>query len=139
MDSHSYYGAGGCPSWLRIGSTSSDAISTITSQQQQQQQQQQRFYYPMMSLNNITKNKSNRVSGGVGTGYHNYQNHYPQQQHYSGTDPNTTGYYGSGFFTKHQLQHSTVSSRGKRERSYGSFPRKVTNNDDLLNAFSYNS
>ncbi|VIO90373.1 adenosine deaminase ADR-1C, putative [Brugia malayi] len=77
-----------------------------------------------MSLNNITKNKSNRVSGGVGTGYHNYQNHYPQQQHYSGTDPNTTGYYGSGFFTKHQLQHSTVSSRGKRERSYGSFPRK---------------
>ncbi|EJD75490.1 double-stranded RNA-specific editase B2 [Loa loa] len=123
MDSHNYYGSGGCSSWMRVGSASSDVTSTIASQQQQQQQ---RFYYPTISLNSVTKNKTSKISGGGGIGYQDYHDHYSrqqQQQQYSG--PNGTGYYGcTGFLAKQQMQQSAVSSGGKRGRIGGTFPRK---------------
>ncbi|VDO41576.1 unnamed protein product [Onchocerca flexuosa] len=121
MDGHSHYGGGSCPNWLKIGSTSSDVTSTATSQQQ-------RFYYPM-SLNSVTKNKSNKISGDGGVGYQDYQNRYPhqQEQQYPGTDPNGASYYPyTGFHAKQQLQQqSTILVGGKRLRiGGGTFPKK---------------
>uniref|UniRef100_A0A158Q6T8 Double-stranded RNA-binding protein Staufen n=1 Tax=Elaeophora elaphi TaxID=1147741 RepID=A0A158Q6T8_9BILA len=124
MDTHTYYGSSGCPSWMRVDSASSDVTSTISSQQQQQPH---RFYYPMMSLNSVAKNKGNKISGGGGIGYQDYQDHYPQQQQqqYPGTDPNGAGYYGcTGFFAKQQLQQPIVSCGAKRRRIGGTFPKK---------------
>lgn len=124
MDTQSYYGGGGgsgCPSWVRVGSASSD----ITSAMALQHQQQQRFYYPM-SLNNIPKNKA---TGGGGVGYQDYRDRYPQQQQYAGTDSNGTDYYGSTRFFAKPLQQSAVPSGVKRRRLGGTFPKKVSNSD----------
>ncbi|MCP9259001.1 hypothetical protein DINM_001985 [Dirofilaria immitis] len=122
MDGHSYYGGGGCPSWMRIGNALSGVSSTTTSQQQQ------RFYYSM-SFNNATKNKTTKINDGS-IGYQDYQNHYPhqqqqQQQQYSGTNRNSANYYScAGFLAKQQLQQSTVSTGGKRGRTDCTFPKK---------------